>query len=145
MTLVSEDPPAPCSAPGWEARSNPIQYLVLSSPCQCECCSLGVLTYDTCSASITGGRGAASSCTFLDTVLGTFTKWDSAQFLAIADSMWDTAIGRGHAFDGYTSEASHAFLPLFPAIVRVTVSVLLFASTDLTVPIGLSDDFHLSH
>eukprot|EP00750_Incisomonas_marina_P026551 INCI5922.4.p1 GENE.INCI5922.4~~INCI5922.4.p1 ORF type:complete len:232 (-),score=29.39 INCI5922.4:91-786(-) len=89
----------------------------------------GVLTFDTCSSPTTDGPGAENACTFLDTVLGTFTKWDSAQFLAIADSMWDSAIGRGHAFDGYTSEASHAFLPCFPALIRMITDHVIWPLT----------------
>eukprot|EP00040_Diaphanoeca_grandis_P032462 m.196728 g.196728 ORF g.196728 m.196728 type:complete len:571 (+) comp32631_c0_seq3:180-1892(+) len=41
-------------------------------------------------------------------ILQTFTRWDSAQFLTIAEY-------------GYGEESSHAFFPLWPNLLRVTV------------------------
>ncbi len=61
-------------------------------------------------------------CTLLDSlVLEAFTRWDSAQFLDIAVRLGDTSRGVQHAWDGYASEAAHAFLPVYPYLVRLVV------------------------
>ena len=90
--------------------------------------SQGVLTFNTCSATentppnVPPASSASSDCGFLDAfVLPAFTRWDSAQFLNIAIRMGNVTPGPGHAWDGYYSEASHAFLPLFPLLVRLLV------------------------
>ena len=90
----------------------------------------GVLTFNTCNATENTQNvppsvsAASSACGFLDAVvLPAFTRWDSAQFLNIAVRMGDVTPGPGHAWDGYYSESSHAFLPLFPLLVRLLVSI----------------------
>ena len=104
---------------------------------------VGVLRFDTCCVpprNDSGGSDACESaplaqCTVVDDALRAFTRWDSAQFLSIADKMWGASDAGGgdrgeyvesgtgaNAWDGYTTEASHAFMPLFPLCIRTCVS-----------------------
>lgn len=104
--------------------------------------SLGVLSFSTCEDNLTSVEDQYTNkisedmasphllmltpCTWFDEmILAPFTRWDSAQFLDIAARMGDTGAGLGHVWDGYSTEASHAFLPLFPLIINFLASYMI--------------------